>query len=118
VDRVVPRAAPVGPVPRDGGQGGGRGEAATSTELTALLAGSTTRWAAVTVSAQSASVLELASGGSVMAVGGFPGSDAAPSLAQFQAHVAAGDIGYFVASGNGQGGGSGALRACEQFGVL
>jgi hypothetical protein len=41
-----------------------------------------------------------------MAIGGFTGSDAAPSLAQFQAYVAAGDVHYFVASG-GQGGGPG-----------
>jgi hypothetical protein len=61
------------------------------------------------VSAQGASGLELASGTAVMAIGGFSGSDAAPSLAQFQAFVAAGDIHYFVASGGqgGQGGGSG-----------
>ncbi|GLZ46197.1 glycosyl transferase [Actinomycetospora sp. NBRC 106375] len=103
---------PAGQTPPDGGQGGARGaagggpgEAGTSTELTALLTASTTRWSAATVSAQGASSLELASGTAVMAIGGFSGYDAAPSLAQFQAYVAAGDIHWFVASG--QGGGQG-----------
>ncbi|WP_328302614.1 ArnT family glycosyltransferase [Actinomycetospora sp. NBC_00405] len=86
--------------------GGGPGVSATSSELVALLTASDSRWAAATVSAQSASGLELASGTAVMAIGGFTGSDAAPSLAQFQAYVAAGDVHYVVASG-GQGGGPG-----------
>ncbi len=34
-----------------------------------------------------------------MAVGGFNGSDPSPTLAQFQAHVAAGEIHYFIAGG-------------------
>ncbi|GAA4732100.1 glycosyltransferase family 39 protein [Actinomycetospora chibensis] len=102
---------PAGQAPPDGGgqgggQGGGPGEAATSSELTTLLTAADSRWAAATVSAQSASGLELASGTAVMAIGGFTGSDAAPSLAQFQAYVAAGDVHWFVASG-GQGGGPG-----------
>ncbi|GAA4934740.1 4-amino-4-deoxy-L-arabinose transferase-like glycosyltransferase [Actinomycetospora succinea] len=104
---------PAGQAPPDGGQrgggggqSGGPGEASTSAELTALLTSAGTRWSAATVSAQGASGLELSSGTAVMAIGGFTGSDAAPSLAQFQAYVAAGDIGWFVASG-GQGDGPG-----------
>ena len=38
-----------------------------------------------------------------MAIGGFSGSDAAPTLAGFQAMVAAGDVHYFVTSGGGGG---------------
>jgi hypothetical protein len=87
-----------------GGSGGGPGETASSPELTALLASAGTRWSAATVSAQSSSTLELSSSTAVMAIGGFSGSDAAPSLAQFQASVAAGDIRYFIASGRGVGG--------------
>jgi hypothetical protein len=34
-----------------------------------------------------------------MAIGGFNGTDPAPSLAQFQKYVAAGDIHYFIAGG-------------------
>ena len=42
-----------------------------------------------------------------MAIGGWS-SDPAPTLAEFKAWVKAGDIGYYVASGNGGGmGGSG-----------
>ncbi len=40
-----------------------------------------------------------------MAIGGFSGSDAAPTLAQFKQLVAAGKIHYFI--GGGQGGGPG-----------
>jgi hypothetical protein len=58
------------------------------------------------VGAQTASSLELASGASVMAIGGFTGSDNSPTLAQFEAYVHAGDIHYFVAGG-GPGGGFG-----------
>jgi 4-amino-4-deoxy-L-arabinose transferase-like glycosyltransferase len=100
------QAPPDGDEQDGGGQGGGPGETATSPQLAALLTASDSRWAAATVSAQSASGLELASGTAVMAIGGFTGSDAAPSLAQFQAYVAAGDVHYFVAAG-GQGGGPG-----------
>ncbi|WP_019928866.1 glycosyltransferase family 39 protein [Nocardia sp. BMG111209] len=66
------------------------------------------RWAAATISAQSAAGLELNTGASVMAIGGFTGSDASPTLAQFQQYVADGDVHYFVAGGGmGPGGGSG-----------
>ena len=45
-----------------------------------------------------------------MAIGGFNGSDPSPTLAQFQADVAAGRIHYFVGGGGfgGQNGGSSA----------
>jgi hypothetical protein len=42
-----------------------------------------------------------------MAMGGFTGSDPAPTLAQFEAYVAAGDITYFIAGGQGGPGSSG-----------
>lgn len=89
-----------------GGTGGGPGGAQTSSELTALLTGDTTRWTAATIGSQSAASLELASGSSVMAIGGWSSSDDAPTLEQFQAYVAAGEIHWFVAGGN-QGGGPG-----------
>jgi len=41
-----------------------------------------------------------------MAIGGFSGSDPAPTLAQFEADVQAGDVHYFIAGG-GPGGGGG-----------
>ena len=88
------------------GTGGGPGGAQTSTELTALLTGDTTRWAAATIGSQGAAEMELASGSSVMAIGGWSGSDDSPTLEQFQAYVAAGEIHWFVA-GSGTGGGPG-----------
>jgi hypothetical protein len=41
----------------------------------------------------------------VMAVGGFSGSDPAPTLERFQQYVAAGDVHYFVVSATGGFGG-------------
>ncbi len=38
-----------------------------------------------------------------MAIGGFSGTDAASTLAEFQALVASGDVHYFVSSGDGGG---------------
>jgi hypothetical protein len=49
----------------------------------------------------------LASGKSVMAIGGFNGGDPAPTLAQFQQYVAEGKISYYVAGGRGGGFGGG-----------
>ena len=42
---------------------------------------------------------QLASGEPVMAIGGFNGTDPAPTLAQFETYVAEGKIHYFIASG-------------------
>ena len=81
--------------------GGGAGQAVSSA-LKAALEKTTTRWAAATVGSDSAASLELATGGkAVMAIGGFTGSDPAPTLAQFKAYVAAGDITYFIPGGQG-----------------
>ena len=90
------------------GRAGPGGDATVDSALVALLQKATdSRWAAATVGSQTAASLELASGGvPVMAIGGFVGSDPAPTLAQFQAYVAAGDIHYFIAGG-GMGGGGG-----------
>jgi len=67
------------------------------------------RWAAATVGSESAAPLQLATGDPVMAIGGFNGSDGAPTLAEFQRLVAAGEIHYFVGANQASfGGGSGA----------
>jgi hypothetical protein len=77
--------------------------------VAALLTSTTSTWAAATTGDQSAAELELASGGkAVMAIGGWSGSDATTTLAQFQQYVASGAIRYFVAGmGGGMGGGPG-----------
>ncbi len=89
-----------------GGAPGGPGEQA-SPQLVALLQGAGTRWAAATTGAMNQAGLQLASGVPVMPVGGFMGSDPAPTLAQFQQDVAAGRIRYFIEGGGPGGGGMG-----------
>jgi hypothetical protein len=85
-----------------------------SSALRAALQRTTTRWAAATDGSQSAATLELATGGqAVMAIGGFTSSDPAPTLAQFQAYVAAGDITYYIAGGQGGGPGGGSGTASQ-----
>ena len=67
--------------------------------MTALLkddAGGYT-WVAATVGANNAAGYQLATGDPVMAIGGFNGTDPSPTLAQFQAYVAAHKIHYFIA---------------------
>ncbi len=43
-----------------------------------------------------ASSLELKTGASIMAIGGFTGSDNSPTLAQFQGYVADHEVRYFI----------------------
>ncbi|WP_030442738.1 glycosyltransferase family 39 protein [Actinoplanes subtropicus] len=86
---------------------GGMGGQTSSSALTALLKASTTKWSAAISGATSAAELELDSGTSVIALGGWNGSDPSPTLAEFQAYVKAGQIHYFIAGG-GMGGGGGA----------
>jgi 4-amino-4-deoxy-L-arabinose transferase-like glycosyltransferase len=89
-----------------GGGMGGMGEGTTSAELTALLQSSGAKWSAIVSGATQAASLELATGTSVIALGGWNGGDPYPTLAQFQAMVDRGEIGYFIAGG-GMGGGRG-----------
>ncbi|QWT24089.1 glycosyltransferase family 39 protein [Subtercola sp. PAMC28395] len=84
----------------------GASTTASSEALDALLSATTTRWAAAVNGSQSAATLELSSGTAVMAIGGWS-SDPTPTLAEFQAYVAAGDVGYYVVSGQGGGGAPG-----------
>ena len=62
-------------------------------------------WAAATVNSNNAAGYQLASGEPVMAIGGFNGTDPAPTLAQFEKYVSEGKIHYFIAGGGGFGGG-------------
>ncbi|WP_435874942.1 hypothetical protein [Nonomuraea wenchangensis] len=80
---------------------------APSAELTALLkaGGAACTWAAATVGSNNAAGYQLATGLPVMAVGGFNGTDPAPTLERFQRHVAEGKIRYFLGTGMGGFGG-------------
>ncbi|NYI42068.1 glycosyltransferase family 39 protein [Demequina lutea] len=62
-------------------------------------------WVAATTGAENAASYQLSTEKSVMPIGGFSGSDPSPTLAQFQAYVANGQIHYFIASSSGFGGG-------------
>jgi 4-amino-4-deoxy-L-arabinose transferase-like glycosyltransferase len=55
------------------------------------------RWVAATTGANNAAGLALASGESVMAIGGFNGTDPSPTLTQFQHAVARGEIHFYIA---------------------
>jgi 4-amino-4-deoxy-L-arabinose transferase-like glycosyltransferase len=73
---------------------------ATNTQLAGLLAATHTKWSAATNGSQSAAALEITSGTSVMAVGGWSG-DPVPTLPQFIDAVHAGKISYYVEAGRG-----------------
>jgi 4-amino-4-deoxy-L-arabinose transferase-like glycosyltransferase len=73
---------------------------ATNTKLASLLSATHTPWSAATNGSQSAAALEIASGTSVMAIGGWSG-DPVPTLQQFIDDVHAGKISYYVEAGRG-----------------
>jgi 4-amino-4-deoxy-L-arabinose transferase-like glycosyltransferase len=84
--------------------GGGPGEEeSVNQELSTLLSQTSTRWAAATTGSQSAASLELATGKAVMGIGGWGGSDPAPTLAEFQHYVASGQVHYFIAGSQREG---------------
>ena len=90
---------------RGGGFGGpGGGEQADSALANLLKSAGNMRWAAATNGSMEAAPLQLASGKSVMAIGGFTGSDPSPTLAEFQKYVSSGEIHYYVSGGRGGGG--------------
>jgi 4-amino-4-deoxy-L-arabinose transferase-like glycosyltransferase len=64
-------------------------------------------WVGATIDANSAAGYQLATDEPIMAIGGFNGTDPAPTLARFEQYVAQGRIHYFLGSGGGFGGGSG-----------
>jgi 4-amino-4-deoxy-L-arabinose transferase-like glycosyltransferase len=84
-----------------GGAGGLLDASTPSSALVAALKADDARytWVAATVGANSAAGYQLSTGRPVMAIGGFNGTDPSPTLAQFEAWVAAGRIHYFIAAG-------------------
>jgi 4-amino-4-deoxy-L-arabinose transferase-like glycosyltransferase len=83
-----------------GGRGPGGAEA-DNAALAQLVEGIDSRWAAASVGSFAVSGLELKTGASIMAIGGFSGSDNSPTLAQFQAFVADHQVRYFIGSDRG-----------------
>jgi 4-amino-4-deoxy-L-arabinose transferase-like glycosyltransferase len=100
-----------------GGGQGGAGQAGggflsssqSNPALTKALQAGASRytWAAATVNSNNAAGYQLASGEPVMAIGGFNGTDPAPTLAQFEQYVSEGKIHYYIAGGVGGAGGFG-----------
>jgi 4-amino-4-deoxy-L-arabinose transferase-like glycosyltransferase len=88
-----------------GNAGGGMGASLDSATLEYLVANQgSAKWIVAVGNASTASQIELSTGEAVMAMGGFTGSDNAPTLEQLQALIASGDL-RFVAAGGGGGGG-------------
>ena len=108
-------------------QGGGPGGQATDSasadgrdEVVALLIENASgyRWAAATTGSQFAASYQLASGLPVMAIGGFNGSDPAPTLDTFKEYVAQGLVRYYIEGGGVGGtqmGGSSASTDIEEW---
>ena len=95
--------------PRGGAPGAGFLDATTppAALVKALQANASTyTWVAATVNSNSAAGYQLATGDPVMAIGGFNGTDPAPTLAQFEHYVSEGKIHYYI-GGGGFGAGSG-----------
>jgi len=90
-----------------GGAGGGfLSSSQSNPALNKLLQADAGRytWAAATVNSNNAAGYQLGSGEPVMAIGGFNGTDPAPTLAQFEQYVSEGKIHYFIAGSGGFGG--------------
>ena len=71
-------------------------------------------WVAAGIGSQTTAGYQLASGYSVMPIGGFNGTDDSPTLAQFRQYVADGDIHYFI-GGNGFGPGQSGSSASSEI---
>ena len=99
-----------------GGMGGLLGAPTPSATLVATLSASSSSytWAAAVVGSNNAAGYQLATGLPVMAVGGFNGTDPAPTLARFQALAKAGRIHYFIGGTIGFGGRAGASTTGSQ----
>jgi 4-amino-4-deoxy-L-arabinose transferase-like glycosyltransferase len=100
-----------------GGMGGLLDGATPDAELVTLLQQDADRytWVAAAIGSNSAAGVQLATGEPVMAIGGFNGSDPAPTLAQFQHYVAEGRIHYFLGGGRMGGRSMGGSDAAQQI---
>ncbi|MQY19201.1 glycosyltransferase family 39 protein [Nocardia macrotermitis] len=106
-----------GPV-RLRGNGSGHSATAKSTaRLDAMLSDTDNRWAAAAVGSQQVSTIELRTGASLLAIGGFSGRDDSPTLAQFRQYVEDGDIHYFLMNARPQVHGTGSDTAADESDV-
>jgi 4-amino-4-deoxy-L-arabinose transferase-like glycosyltransferase len=101
-----------------GGAGGLGGSTTVSSALTRLLEQDSAAytWAAATVGSESAAPLQLATRLPVLSIGGFNGTDPAPTLAEFRMWVAEHRIHYFVGTNSDSfGGGTGDAAAITSW---
>jgi 4-amino-4-deoxy-L-arabinose transferase-like glycosyltransferase len=98
-----PGSPPGGPGALGGGVGGLLSGATPPKSLVDLLKQNSDgyTWVVATVRAEQAAAYQLAIGKPVMAIGGFNGTDPAPTLAQFETLVGHGKIHYFITGGGG-----------------
>jgi 4-amino-4-deoxy-L-arabinose transferase-like glycosyltransferase len=103
-----------GPGGFPGAAGGGGPDAGLSTAMTDYLVANqgSASWIVAVSGANSAGQVEITTGRPVMAMGGFTGSDNAPTLEQLQALVASGEL-RFVAVGARGGGAPGGGQAAS-----
>ncbi|WP_264043462.1 ArnT family glycosyltransferase [Mycolicibacterium hodleri] len=93
--------AMVGPATA-GGHHGGWDQDVDNPQLEAMLRATRTDFSAAVNRSNTAAGLELSTDTAVMAIGGFGGSDPAPTLGEFQQDVANHRIGYYVAQHDDQ----------------
>jgi 4-amino-4-deoxy-L-arabinose transferase-like glycosyltransferase len=81
-----------------GGVGSLLNSGSVGTAVTALLKAdaSSYKWVAAAIGSNTAAGYQLAAQEAVMPIGGFNGSDPSPTLAEFKADVAKGEIHYFI----------------------
>lgn len=84
----------VGPADPDGNHN--HGWNSDNAEVNAMLRGANTTWSAAINRSGAAAALELSTDTAVMAIGGFTGTDPAPTLEQFQTYVADRQITYYI----------------------
>lgn len=119
------QSGPQGQLNQQGQQGQGTGQRGgnllgggqVSSKVIALLKKNASKytWVAATTGSQSAAGYQLNSGYSVMPIGGFNGSDPAPTLAQFKKLVKQGKIHYYISGGGMGGQQNGGSQAASQI---
>jgi 4-amino-4-deoxy-L-arabinose transferase-like glycosyltransferase len=92
-----------------GGPGGGFGQQTTNTALISYLKANrgSAKYLVAVFGAQTAAPIINATGENVLPIGGFDGSDPAPTLEAFKKMVASGEVKYVLSGGNGAMGGNG-----------
>jgi 4-amino-4-deoxy-L-arabinose transferase-like glycosyltransferase len=101
-----PRGGAPGGAPGGGAATGPGGGGATSTQLIAYLEAhqGTSKYLVAATGSQSTASIILATGKPVVTIGGFTGSDPAPTVSQLSAMVASGELRYVLVSSGGGGG--------------